>query len=277
MVADYVSLTDQQHFRLPLPPEAAQRRIAEILGAFDDKIELNRKMNRTLVAMAQALFKSWFVDFDGHDDLVDSELGPIPRGWQMRPLDEVAHFLNGTACQKYPAHPGEDSLPVIKIRELNQGVTESTDRASLEVPAKWRVEDGDILFSWSGSLQLKVWAGGPGFLNQHLFKVTSEEFPDWFYFSWTLHHLEEFRRIAADKATTMGHIKRRHLSEALCAVPPSGILNEAGPVLGSLFDRQQLCREENQTLAEIRDTLLPKLISGEIRVPEAEKRLEAVL
>jgi len=258
------------------PPLEEQRRIAAVLGALDDKIELNRKKNRTLEEIAQAIFKSWFIDFDGvpPEDLVDSELGPIPKGWKVDALDEVADYLNGTACQKYPAPSDEPSLPVIKIRELNQGVTKDSDRATVAIPDKWRIADGDVLFSWSGSLIVKVWTGGPGALNQHLFKVTSETHPRWLYLMWTRHHLREFQRIAADKATTMGHIKRRHLTEAKCVIPPAGTSEKANTLLGPLVERQVVNDLESRTLAALRDTLLPKLISGELRVPKTEE-LEA--
>jgi type I restriction enzyme S subunit len=253
-----------------------QRRIAAVLGALDDKIELNRKMNRTLEEMAQAIFKSWFIDFDGHDDFVDSELGPIPRGWEVASLDSVAHFLNGAACQKFRPEPGEGSLPVIKIREMNQGITDKTDRATLRLPKKWWVNDGDVLFSWSGSLVVKVWTGGTGALNQHLFKVTSDRFPRWFCLLWTTHHLREFQRIAAAKATTMGHIKRHHLTDAKCVVPLADVLKRADDVLRPMVSRQVRNDLEARTLAGLRDTLLPKLISGELRVPEAEEQLSEV-
>ena len=259
---------------MPVPPLDEQRRIAAVLGALDDKIELNRKMNWTLEEMAQALFKSWFIDFDGHDDLVDSESGPVPRGWEVRSLDAIADFLNGAACQKYPAIDGEPCLPVVKIRELNQGVTTETDRATSTIPAKWHVKDGDVLFSWSGSLVVKVWTGGPGALNQHLFKVTSEHYPRWFFLSWVKHHLAEFQRIAADKATTMGHIQRHHLTAAKCAVPPTDVLLRIGALLEPLVDRKVANELESRNLAELRDTLLPELISGELRVPEAEAMVE---
>ena len=270
-----ILLTELPEFPIRVPPLDEQRRIATVLGALDDKIELNRKMNRTLEEMAQAIFKSWFIDFDGHDDLVDSEIGPVPRGWEVRSLDAIADFLNGAACQKYPATDGEPWLPVIKIRELNQGVTAQTDRATATIPDKWHVRDGDVLFSWSGSLVVKVWTGGPGALNQHLFKVTSEPYPRWFYLSWVQHHLAEFQRIAADKATTMGHIKRHHLTDAKCAVPPADLLARVGALLEPVVNRQVANELESRTLADMRDTLLPKLISGELRVPEAEEAVGA--
>lgn len=275
-----LNLRDAKKIPIPYPPLDEQRRIAGVLGALEDKIELNRKMNRTLEEMAQAIFKSWFIDFDGvpQSEMVDSELGPIPKGWQAKPLDSIATFLNGAACQRYPAADGERSLPVIKIRELNQGISDRTDRASMQqMPRKWWVEDGDLLFSWSGSLLVKIWTGGRGALNQHLFKVTSTRYPRWFLLAWVRHHLHVFQRIAAAKATTMGHIKRRHLTEALCAVPPDEVVARQGATISPLVDRAVTNELESRVLEELRDALLPQLISGEIRVPEAEKAVEAVL
>lgn len=121
-------------------------------------------------------------------------------------------------------------------------------------------------FSWSGSLEVELWCGGTGALNQHLFKVTSQEFPKWFYFLWTRHHLETFRRIAASKATTMGHIQRRHLTEAKVLVPPRELIQAMGGIMKPLIDKIIANRVQSRTLAELRDTLLPKLLSGEIRV-----------
>jgi len=152
----------------------------------DDKIELNSQTNSTLEAIAQAIFKQWFVDFTypgATGEMVDSELGPIPKGWRIKPLDEIADFLNGLALQKFPPENETEYLPVIKIRELRNGVTESSDQASRKLPKDYIIQDGDLLFSWSGSLEVKFWVGGEGALNQHLFKVTSKNFPPWFLLS----------------------------------------------------------------------------------------------
>jgi type I restriction enzyme, S subunit len=265
-----------------------QRAIAHILGTLDDKIELNRRMNETLEATARALFKSWFVDFDpvrakaeGRDpglpkplaDLFpesfeDSELGEIPKGWEVRGLDEIARFLNGLALQKYPPKDGR-SLPVIKIAQLRAGGTSGADAANADLDPDYVVEDGDVLFSWSGSLECVLWTGGRGALNQHLFKVTSTEFPKWFYYLWIHQHLAGFRHIAAGKATTMGHIQRHHLSDAKVVVPGTATLQAASSALSPLVLRVITTRIESRTLAALRDTLLPKLISGELRVPDA--------
>jgi type I restriction enzyme S subunit len=293
-MAPYVSLTSQRGLSVTLPPIGVQRATARILGTLDDKIELNRRMTGTLEAIARAHFKSWFVDFDPvrakseggdpglpphladqfPDSFEDSELGEIPKGWRVRGLDEVATYLNGLALQKYP--PDESgSLPVIKIAQLRAGHTDGADRASPDIPPAYVVEDGDILFSWSGSLEVEVWCGGRGALNQHLFKVTSDQVPKWFYFLWTRHHLADFRGIAAGKATTMGHIQRGHLSAARTLVPPQPLLEAMSahfePLLADLIVRQL----QSRTVAALRDALLPKLISGELRLVDAERVLEA--
>lgn len=284
-------------YEFALPPLPEQRAIAHILGTLDDKIELNRRMSATLEAMARALFKAWFVDFEpvrakaeGHnpglpphlaaifpDRLVETEHGEVPQGWQVKPLSEIAEFLNGLALQKYPASDPADSLPVIKIAELRNGVSAKSDRASRDVPDKYVVKDGDFLFSWSGSLLAKFWTEGDGALNQHLFKVTSDRYPAWFFAEWVQVHLEEFQRIAAFKATTMGHIQRGHLQAAITNCPPDDVLADLGPAISPLVERGIQIDLESRTLAALRDTLLPKLISGDLRVKNAETFLDRVL
>ena len=302
-------IQDINRVEIPIPPPDEQYAIAHILGTLDDKIELNRRMNETLETMARALFKSWFVDFDPvrakhalskvegaegrpsasleqaftglpqaladlfPDSLEDSELGEIPKGWQVGRLDEIARFLNGLALQKYPPADGR-SLPVIKIAQLRGGNTNGADRASADLQPDYIVQDGDILFSWSGSLECVLWAGGRGALNQHLFRVTSENYPRWLCYLGVHHHLDDFRHIAAGKATTMGHIQRHHLSDAKLAVPSPELLRAMDrsfqPLVESLWQRAV----QSRTLSILRDTLLPKLISGELRVTVAEQMAE---
>ena len=261
--------------QIVIPPRAEQRAIAHILGTLDDKIELNRRMNATLEAMAQAIFKSWFVDFEPfrNQGMQDSPLGEIPVGWAVKPLDQVARFVNGLALQKYPPD-GEDYLPVIKIGELRRGVTGSSGKASPFIDNGYIVEDGDVLFSWSGSLEVCIWCGGKGALNQHLFKVTSAYYPKWFYYFWIKHHLPGFRAIASGKATTMGHIQRYHLTNALVAIPPEEELDRLDKVLDPIVKGTVTHSLQSRALAYIRDHLLPKLLSGEIRVRDAETLLE---
>ena len=257
-----------------------QQQIASILSSLDDKIELNRKMNKTLEEVGKALFKRWFVDFEFPNDdgkpykssggeMVDSELGEIPEGWEVKPLDAIATFLNGVACQKYPPKD-EDGLPVIKIGELHNGITENSDRASSSIASEYIIEDGDVLFSWSGCLEIVLWAGGRGVLNQHLFKVSSESYPKWFYYHWTLRYLPFFREIASNKVTTMGHIQRSHLTESLVLVPHQKTLMKMDLVMAALLNNIIANSIGIKSLAQIRDSLLPRLMSGKLRVKDYE-------
>jgi len=228
---------------------------------FDNKIELNLQMNQTLEAMAQAIFKEWFVEFkiNGEKLKIDSGTG-LPKGWKKIPIDESIEFLNGLALQKFPVTNGDAFLPVIKIRELRQGITDSSDKANTDLPQQYIIHDGDVLFSWSGSLEVVIWCDGKGALNQHLFKVSSDKFPKWFYFFWTRYYLPSFQATAEGKATTMGHIQRRHLTESLINVPPAEILKKADEILSPLLEKYIETKIENRSLIQLRDTLLPQLI-----------------
>ena len=281
-------------FKLPSPKE--QQGIVDVLQPLDEKIELNRRMNETLEGMAQAIFRDWFVDFGPVRRKVAGEADPVaimggmtpdpalaalfpaafdndglPVGWSERPLDSIAEFLNGLALQKHPAKPGEPDLPVIKIAELRNGLSERSNRAARTLPAKYIIKDGDFIFSWSGSLMAKVWTEGEGALNQHLFKVSSDTYPQWFYGLWVHHHMPEFQLIAASKATTMGHIQRTHLTNAATVCPPAPTIEAMSAIVQPLWDRTIHNELENRTLAETRDYLLPRLMSGAVRVaPQAD-------
>lgn len=248
-----------------------QRRIASILSSLDRKIELNNKITADLEEMAQAIFKNWFVDFEPFKDgkFVDSELGMIPEGWKVGRLTEIASYMNGLAMQKYPPENTEDSLPVLKIKELGQGFCGTdSDRCSCNIKDECKIHNGDVIFSWSGTLLVDVWCGGDCGLNQHLFKVTSNDYPKWFYYYWTKHHLQEFIHIAKDKAVTMGHIKRGHLEEALVAIPDNDSMGKAHELFEPILSKMISLRLESSRLSLLRDTLLPRLMSGELEVPE---------
>lgn len=157
-------------------------------------------------------------------------------------------------------------MHVIKIAELRKGSAKGGDWANSDVPERYVIDDGDLLFSWSGTLEAAFWFGGKGALNQHLFKVTSSRFPSWFCYHWIQQHLPWFRAIAASKATTMGHIKRGHLQETLVVVPPNEILQVANKVFGPIYDLFGQLMIESRKLEAMRDALLPNLLSGKVRV-----------
>lgn len=281
---------------IPFPPIKVQESISKILRDLDEKIVTNVQMNQTLEEMSQAIFQSWFVDFDpvkakmngeqpeGMDaataslfpeKLVESELGLIPDGWEVKPLDKVAHFQNGLALQKFrPESEDDDFLPVLKIAQLRQGYCDGKEKARTDIKESCRVYDGDMIFSWSGTLMIDLWTGDNAALNQHLFKVTSEEYNLPLYLHWTKHHLAKFQQIAKDKAVTMGHIKRGHLSESLCVIPPKALRDKMDEVLLPLINQGLNLRLQSNQLATLRDTLLPKLLSGEIELGETEEMAE---
>lgn len=245
--------------------------VVKILSSLDRKIELNNKINADLEEMAQAIFKNWFVDFEPFKDgkFVDSELGMIPEGWKVGRLTEIASYMNGLAMQKFPPENNEDSLPVLKIKELGQGFCGTdSDRCSCNIKDECKIHNGDVIFSWSGTLLVDVWCGGDCGLNQHLFKVTSKDYPKWFYYYWTKHHLQEFIHIAKDKAVTMGHIKRGHLEEAMVAIPDNDSMEKAHELFEPILSKMISLRLESSRLSLLRDTLLPRLMSGELEVPE---------
>lgn len=282
------SLGELRSLEIPLPSPPEQRAIARVLGALDDKIEQNSRTAHKLEQLAQMIFGSWFVDFEPvkvkaagtmffpsmaqsvfdalPESFIDSDIGLVPNGWEVRPITQIATFLNGLALQKYPPRGDGEDLRVIKIAQLRKGSAESADLANGDVPEQYVIVDGDLLFSWSGTLEAEFWFGGKGALNQHLFKVTSSQFPAWFCYQWVRHHLPKFRAIAASKATTMGHIQRRHLQEARVVVPPDDVLEAATAQIGSLHDLHAQLMIESRALARMRDYLLPKLLSGEVRV-----------
>lgn len=252
-------------FKTNIPQFEEQQRIVKILSCLDSKIELLQRMNETLKQIGNTIFKSWFVDFDGILEFEDSEFGIIPKGWTIKKLDKVANFVNGLPLQKFRSTTDE-YLPVIKIREIKNGISNNVEKARIDLDKKYIVENGDILFSWSGTLEVTIWNYGRGAVNQHIFKIIPNEYEKWFCYKWIQFHLSKFRRIAEDKRTTMGHIQRHHLSEALVLIPHSKSLNEMNTVMNPIFELFVSNNIMMQNLIKMRDLLLPKLMSGEIRV-----------
>ena len=297
---------------IPLPPLSVQRRIAQVLGNLDDKIEVNSEIIQTLQRTSHMLFKSWFEDFEPVIDnalvngnpipeefasradvrraaLADGtanrsiadifpdafelteSMGWIPKGWEVKSLDQIAIYRNGLALQKFGPIDGEPSLPIVKIAQLKSGRATWDEPCSSRITSECVLNDGDVVFSWSGSLMVTIWCGGTAALNQHLFRVTSTTFPKWLYWEWTRYHLSEFQRIAADKAVTMGHIKRSHLSDARCAIPGELVVASGSDIFGPLLEQMILLETQSRVLSECRSLLLPKLISGEIEASYAEQ------
>lgn len=247
-----------QNLEIMVPDYEKQRRISGLLKSLDDKIAVNTEVNKNLLDQAQAIFDQEFI-----------ALEDIPADWQQSSLLGIADYLNGLAMQKYRPSEGEQGLPVLKIKELRQGTCDAnSELCSPSIKPEYIVHDGDVIFSWSGSLLVDLWCGGTCGLNQHLFKVTSTTYDKWFYYAWTNHHLQKFAAIAADMATTMGHIKREELAKAEVLVPSRNDYERIGGLLAPLYDLVISNRVENRKLASLRDELLPQLMSGQIDVSE---------
>ncbi|MBQ9528451.1 MAG: restriction endonuclease subunit S [Fretibacterium sp.] len=243
-----------------IPDLDYQGRVLSIVEPLDEKIKLNMKINENLQAQARIIFAREFLDF-----------GTIPAGWNKSSLLEIANYLNGLAMQKFRPSEDEVGLPVLKIKELRQGRCDSSSElCSPSIKEEYIVHDGDVIFSWSGSLLVDLWCGGICGLNQHLFKVTSDNYDKWFYYAWTNYHLQKFAAIAADMATTMGHIKREELAKAEVLIPSQSDYDRIGALLAPMYDLIIANRVENRQLILLRDSLLPRLMSGEIDVSDLD-------
>lgn len=234
---------------LPIPPIEQQRKIVAEYETISQRIRLNEQIIMRLEETAQTLYRKMFVDG------IDKE--NLPEGWKMGYLTDIAEFLNGVACQTYPANL--QSIPVLKIRELTQGYCDdNSDRASC-IPEKFIIKGGEILFSWSATLFIDIWCGEISALNQHLFKVTPLDYPKWFVFLSTQRHITSWKHLISAKATSMGHIKREDLETASVFLPPSKLLMTHDKVFSCLFKYQFRLRRENLKLNELLSLLLAKI------------------
>jgi len=255
-----------------------QNKIADILTSIDKKIQINNRINQELEAMAKTLYDYWFVQFDFPDQngkpykssggkmVYNPELKrEIPEGWGVDSLWNIANFYNGLAMQKYRPDTNEDDyLPVIKIREMMNGFSKDTEKARLDIPTEAVVERGDILFSWSATLEVIIWGKERGALNQHIFKVTSDTYPKSFIYFELKSYLKVFKAIAELRKTTMGHITQDHLKQAKIVVPPIEIISKLDAKLQPIMLKQQILENQNEELTQLRDWLLPMLMNGQV-------------
>jgi len=252
-VIPHLKKSDFDKLLLPYPERKIQAFIGKVYYELCRKIHLLNSQNKTLESMMDTLFQQWFVK-------------DINEGWDEKPLSSIANFLNGLACQKYPPKNEIDRLPVLKIKELSSGFTDLSDWATSDVNSEYIINSGDVIFAWSASLMVKIWNGSKCILNQHLFKVTSEKFPKWFYFQWCKYHLAEFISISSSHATTMGHIKRSDLDTAKVLIPSEIELTYMSELMVPLLEKQIINNEQISTLEKLRDTLLPKLLNREVSI-----------
>ena len=288
---------DFDKLNIPLLNSGSQVAVGDLYFELSQRITLLRETNSTLEAIAQALFKSWFVDFDpvrakmegrvpeGMDEATaalfpdgfeESELGLVPKGWTNAPIYDMATFINGAAYKAFEPNAERRGRPIIKIAELKSGVTTQTAYSDVAMPDKYLIETGDILFSWSGnpdtSIDTFVWTFEKAWLNQHIFRVLPNASHERTFVLQMLRHLKPlFTELARNKQTTgLGHVTVADMKRELIAMPPVDLVRQfdlkVGPIHARIFENQR----QAQTLSTLRDTLLPRLISGQLRLPEAQ-------
>ena len=241
---------------LPVPSIDEQRQIVAEYKALETRISSCEKLIAELDETASGLFSTKIAGY--------LTLESIPSGWQNSNLPGIAHFLNGVACQKYEPEEGETSLPVIKIREIGIGDTDSnSDFASLDIPRKYIINKGDLLFSWSASLTVTVWCGKKGVLNQHIFKVIPNGYPTWFCFHWIKYYLREWNNFISAKATSMGHLKLEDLDNSAVIIPSDQSMKSFDSLMSPLFEYETRLKREVLLLNNMKDILLARLSKAE--------------
>ncbi len=306
----------QQHFnvgsaktlRLKLPALSEQKAIAHILSSLDDKIELNRQMNETLEAMARAIFKSWFVDFDPvsakrsgrqpagmdtatadlfPDEFEESSLGLIPKGWRVGKLGDYVEAVKGLS---YKGKGLSDSgIPLHNLNSVYEGGSYKYEGIKYyvgEYKDRHIVYPGDVIVTNTEQGFKFLLIGYPaivpkhygsfGIFSHHIFRVRPlPDSPLTSNFIYLLLISPHFRDqvIGYTNGTTVNMLSADGLKSPLLAVPPHEIVEKFDKIVSFLLEKKEQNYEESQSLIEVRDTLLPKLMSGEIRVKEAEKDL----
>lgn len=259
-----ISPSDIKNLYFPCPPIEIQNKIATILSRYDSLIENYQKQIKLLEESAQRLYKEWFIDlrFPEHENtkIVDG----VPEGWEKKSIADLGTYLNGFAFK--PSDWQETGKPIIKIKEMGNGINADTPRNNGErVPERYLIKSGDLLFSWSATLMVIVWTGEDGWLNQHLFKVTpAQGVGREFLLQSISKTIAEFSNLTT--GSTMKHIQRNKLEQVFVNTPTSEIMNCYCRIAER--QREQILNISSQIrhLTEARDRLLPKLMSGVIKV-----------
>lgn len=255
-----LNLRDVADILIPLPPVNYRTKVERLLGALDDKIAVNERA----VAAADELRALSLRRF----------MTSNPEATEKLPLSSLAQFVNGKAFTRDASGTGR---MVIRIAELNSEPGSSTIYNDIKVPPQHLATQGDVLFAWSGSLRVSRWYRSEAIVNQHIFKVVPGiGMPSWLIFELIRFQLPRFRAIAEGKATTMGHIQRHHLNVEV-TVPTRQYWARLDAELGLLWGLALRAEQERLTLAELRDTLLPRLVSGKLRIKDAEKVAEGAV
>ena len=251
-------------WELPSLPE--QKSIAEILSALDDKIELNRQTNATLEAIAQAIFKEWFVDFNypgATGEMVDSELGPIPKGWQVVNINSLSQVIYGAPFASSLFTKDSIGRPLIRIRDLPN---EQPSAYTIEVhPKGYLAKPGDILVGMDGEFRAYLWGGDDSWVNQRIcvFKPVIEIPSPFLYFSI----IEPLAKVeATETATTVIHLGKNDIDLFRFALPSIEVLRDFGNITEPIFEKIIINKKESRILSTTRDILLTRLMTGKVEI-----------
>lgn len=251
-----------------LPSLETQRRIASILSSLDRKIELNNKINADLEEMAQAIFKNWFVDFEPFKDgkFVDSELGMIPEGWKVGSPYEYVKVVYGAPYKSAKFNDNGEGLPLIRIRDLKDCNPQFYTPEIL--PQTEYVNMGDIVAGMDAEFVPHIWKGNTGLLNQRVCKLMPQQTSISNLFVLYLMKPElEFVQ-SYKTGTTVSHLGKADIDKFVVVLPPLKVVEECSKILDSILQRIKNISAESRNLSTLRDTLLPRLMSGELEVPE---------
>ena len=282
-VFDSINRNDLENIEIFLPTNMEEQiDISTILSNIDSLIENNKKFSTTLEEAAKSLYDYWFTQFDFPDEngkpyrtssgkmVWNEELKKeIPEGWKIGNIYSIANLINGLACQKYRPQKGDIGLPVVKIKEMHEGLTSDTESVSSNIPKKYIINNGDILFSWSATLEVMYWYGGKAGLNQHIFKVApNNDFPLEYIYHQLAEYIVTFSKIALSRRTTMGHITSDHISQSRIALAPISLAKEYAKIVSPFYEKIDSLQQENQTLTSLRDYLLPLLMNGQVTIAD---------
>ncbi len=292
---DYVSLTKQRGLVIPVIDVCLQQSIVSVLGPIDDRITLLRETNATLEAIAQALFKSWFVDFDPvrakaeglepqamdaptaalfPDSFEESELGLVPQGWSVQSIYDIARVIYGAPFASKRFNPDGVGIPLVRIRDLKD---ESPGVYTDEVhPKGYMILPGDIVVGMDGEFRAYLWGGKPAWLNQRVCVFAPESgVPAAFVHKSITPLLAAVE--ASETATTVIHLGKNDIDRFRVVVPEAMVLAAFSEIVSPIYARIVEGKQAASTLVSIRDTLLPRLISGQLRLPDAQLQVQEAL
>lgn len=270
-------ITTLNKLKFYLPNLDIQKEIVDILSNLNEKIIILKDMNDKLEKIIKIIFNYWFLQFDfpnisnrpfnssGGKMIYNSELDfKIPKGWTIGSLDDIAEYINGLPCQKHRPIDESKKLPVIKITEMHEGFTNKTEFVRSDIDDKHIINDGDILFSWSATLETMIWTGGKGGLNQHIFKVIPKDYGRYYVYMMLSTYIVNFVRMAESRKTTMGHITKDHLLQSKIPLPPKDLTYKFDKLIYPLFEKIIANDVEIRKLDSLMEFILPLLMSGKV-------------